>query len=132
VVFAASAVISDSAGRVVLIKRGTVPDRGLWSVPGGCVESGESFTDAAAREAHEETGLTGQIGRELWCVRVPISDGRVYEIHDFTATVIGGSLCAGDDADDVRWISVEELDSIPLTANLPGYRRNSGLTGPSS
>src|SRR5690625_6718705 len=81
VVVAASAVIIDSAGRVALIKRGTEPDRGLWSVPGGCVESGESFADAAAREAHEETGLHVHIGRELWHVRVPTDDGRVYEIR---------------------------------------------------
>ena len=132
VVFAASAVIIDSAGRVALIKRGTEPDRGLWSVPGGCVESGESFADAAAREAHEETGLHVHIGRELWHVRVPTDDGRVYEIHDFAATVISGSLCAGDYADDARWVSVDELDSLPLTENLADYLRNSGLLGSSA
>jgi 8-oxo-dGTP diphosphatase len=128
IVWAASAVIHDSAGRVLLVLRGRAPSRGLWSVPGGRVEPGESLAEAAAREVHEETGLIVQTGRELGRLRIPTGDGRDYEICNFAATVVGGSLCAGDDADDARWVSYEELDSLALTPNLSTYLR--GLTLP--
>lgn len=127
VVMASSAVICDGSGRVLLIKRGNEPDRGRWSVPGGCVDPGETLEDAAAREAREETGLEVSIGKELWCVRVPIGDGRVYEIHDFMATVIGGELQAGDDAEEVRWAHRTQLDDLDLTVGLADLLRNAGL-----
>lgn len=127
VALAASAVICDQAGRVVLIKRGTEPGKGLWSVPGGSVDPGESLAEAAAREAREETGLIVSIGRELWSVRVPSGDGRIYEIHDFAATVTGGALCAADDAEDARWVHHTELDDLPMTDNLAAYLRGAGL-----
>jgi len=80
VVLAASAVITDDAGRVLLVLRGTEPEKGRWSVPGGSVESGETLAEAAAREAFEETGLRVSVGRELWCVTIPAGDGRVFEV----------------------------------------------------
>ncbi len=127
IVLAASAVITDDAGRVLLVKRGTEPEKGRWSVPGGSVEVGETLADAARREAFEETGLRVSIGRELWCVTIPSGDGRTFEVHDFAATVTGGHLTAGDDADDVRWVTAAELDRLPLTANLADYLRGAGV-----
>lgn len=126
-VLAASAVITDSAGRVLLVQRGTDPERGRWSVPGGAVEPGENLTEAAAREAFEETGLHVEIGRELWSVDIPAGDGRTYEVHDFAATVTGGTLTPGDDADDARWVTPAELDRLPLTSNLTDYLRAAGI-----
>ncbi len=70
-VLAASAVITDSHGRVLLALRGTEPEKGRWSVPGGSVEPGGTLAEAAAREAFEETGLLVEIGRELWMVEIP-------------------------------------------------------------
>ena len=51
----ARAVVRDPAGRVLLIKR---TDNGEWALPAGALEIGESIAEAAAREVHEETGLT--------------------------------------------------------------------------
>ena len=127
-VLAASAVIVD-AGRVLLVRRGREPQRGHWSVPGGKCEPGETPQEAAAREAHEETGLRVQVGRELWRVQVPIGDGRAYDIRDFAATVIDGELSPGDDADDARWVTPDELDDLPLTTDLALYLRESGVLG---
>lgn len=56
-VLAASAVITDPAGRVLLVLRDTEPEKGCWSVPGGSAEPDESLPRTAAREAFEETGL---------------------------------------------------------------------------
>ncbi|RMB60181.1 NUDIX domain-containing protein [Tessaracoccus antarcticus] len=127
VVQAVGVVITDGAGRVVLVKRGKEPQRGRWSVPGGSVEPGESLQEAAAREAWEETGLRVLIGRELWNLRSPTADGRMFEIHDFAATVISGDLVAGDDADDARWVHSDDLETLPLTVDLVSYLRRPGV-----
>jgi 8-oxo-dGTP diphosphatase len=57
------AVIVDSLGRVLLIKRGKEPRKGCWSIPGGLVELGETLIEAAQREALEETGLIVAVER---------------------------------------------------------------------
>lgn len=127
-VLAASAVITDDRGRVLLVLRGEEPEKGRWSVPGGSAEPGETPAQTAAREAFEETGLRVSIGRELWTVEVPTAEGDgVFEIHDFAATVTEGTLAAGDDAADARWFTSEELDEVPLTVNLRDYLARAGI-----
>lgn len=96
-------------------------------MPGGKVEPGETPAVAAGREAYEETGLHVRIGAELWVAEVSTGDGRTYEIHDFAAEVLGGELRPGDDADDARWVSSAELDTLPLTTDLAGYLRRAGV-----
>lgn len=127
---AASVVIVDDRSRVLLVQRGRNPDKGRWSVPGGKCEPGESFAEAAAREAYEETGLRVEIGRELWSLTIPIGDGVEYDVHDFAATVIGGELSAGDDAAEARWFGEAELDALDLTHDLAGCLRRAEVFGP--
>lgn len=129
IVLAVGVVITDASGRVVLVKRGKEPQRGRWSVPGGSVEDGESLEQAAVREAWEETGLHVSVGPELWQLTAPTADGRLFQIHDFAATVTGGQLLAGDDADDAIWATVDELDTLPLTVDLASYLRRPGVLG---
>ena len=109
----AGAVVLDAAGRLLLVRRGQAPSAGLWSVPGGRVEPGESAAEAAVREVREETGLDVHVGALL--ASVEIGD---YLVHDFAAEVIGGELCAGDDAADVRWCTFDEAALLPLTPGL--------------
>ena len=109
----AGAVIRDRDGRLLLVRRGHAPSEGLWSVPGGRVEDGETPEQAAAREVLEETGLEVDVGKLLASVRV--GD---YLVHDFAAEVTGGALQTGDDASDVRWCSFEEAALRPLTPGL--------------
>ena len=130
VVLAASAVITDPDGRVLLVQRGRDPQRGRWSVPGGRVEPGESLEHAAAREALEETGLDVDPGRELWIARVPAGEALEYEVHGFAATVTGGVLGHGDDADDARWVAPDELHSLKLTIHLLDRLRDAGIVPP--
>jgi 8-oxo-dGTP diphosphatase len=112
------AIAVDEQGRLLLIKRGHEPGAGLWSLPGGRIEPGETDTEALARELREETGLIAEPGRLVGAVRRPGGDGRVLDIRDYAVTVTGGSLAAGDDAADARWVSVEELHHLPLTEGL--------------
>jgi len=107
------AVINDDRGRLLLIKRGHEPGLGLWSLPGGRVEPGESDAQALIRELREETGLAVAPGHLIGTVRLA-----AFGIWDYAATVTGGVLAAGDDAADVRWASAADMTRLPLTEGL--------------
>jgi 8-oxo-dGTP diphosphatase len=117
------AVIKDEAGRLLLIKRGHDPGRGLWSIPGGRVEAGESDAGALVREVREETGLEVAAGRLLGTVQRPGLAGAVVDIRDYAAVVTGGELTAGDDAADARWAGPAEVAEMDAAGEL-----TSGLT----
>ena len=63
------AIITDDAGRLLLIQRGHEPEEGRWSLPGGRVRPGESDPEAVAREVREETGLRVEPGRLVGATR---------------------------------------------------------------
>lgn len=123
------AVITDAAGRLLLIQRGHEPGKGLWSVPGGRVEPGESDEQAVIREVREETGLSVAPGRLVGTVRRPGPGGSVFDIRDYAATVTGGTLAAGDDAADARWAGPGELAALPLTDGLADALTEWGVLG---
>jgi ADP-ribose pyrophosphatase YjhB (NUDIX family) len=116
------AIVRDDRGRLLLVRRGTEPAKGRWSVPGGRVEPGESAGQAVVREVHEETGLrivpTGLAG----IVERPGPGGVVYVIEDFHAGLTLGSdpeqARAGDDAADVGWFTAAELAGLDLVPGL--------------
>ena len=112
------AVVKDEQGRLLLIKRGHEPGAGLWSLPGGRIEPGETDAEALVREMLEETGLKVAPGRLLGNVKRPGLDGDVIDIRDYAATVISGTLRAGDDAADAMWASVADLGSLAVTDGL--------------
>ncbi len=115
------AVIKDGGGRLLLIRRGHEPGAGLWSLPGGRIEPGETDEQAVVREVREETGLRVDCGRLLGRAELPGPDGAVIDVGDYLAVVTGGQLAAGDDADDARWVTAAEMDRLPLTKGLAGY-----------
>ncbi len=123
------AVVTDEQGRVLMIKRGHEPGAGLWSIPGGRIEPGETDAEALAREMLEETGLTVEVGRLVGTVQRPGPGGAVLDIRDYAATVIGGTLAAGDDAADARWIRAEDLNALPLTEGLADILTSWGVLG---
>jgi 8-oxo-dGTP diphosphatase len=114
----AGAVVHDAAGRLLLVRRGREPGRGLWSLPGGRCEPGETAAAAAVREVREETGLEVAAGAVVGRVERPGPAGAVYVIDDVACTVTGGELAPGDDADEVRWVAAAELAVLPLTDGL--------------
>jgi ADP-ribose pyrophosphatase YjhB (NUDIX family) len=106
---------------MVLIKRGNEPGAGLWSLPGGRIEAGETDEQALVREILEETGLSVTPGRLLGAVQRPVRDGAVADIRDYVAVVTGGSLRAGDDAADARWVTKDEMRRMQAAGRLtPG------------
>jgi ADP-ribose pyrophosphatase YjhB (NUDIX family) len=122
------AVIKDDSGRLLLIKRGHEPGQGLWSIPGGRIEAGETDAAALVREVREETGLLVTPGRLVGSVRRPAGgdSDRVFDIRDYAASVDGGTLVPGDDADEAVWAGPAELDALPLTAGLLDTLRSWG------
>jgi 8-oxo-dGTP diphosphatase len=122
------AIIKDSGGRLLLIKRGHAPQAGRWSLPGGRVEPGETDQQAVIREIREETGLDIRCDQLVGSVQRPSPDAML-EIRDYAATVTGGTLGAGDDAADVRWVSPAELGRLPLTTGLAETLAGWGVLG---
>lgn len=110
------AVIVDDRGRVLLIRRGTEPGKGEWSIPGGLIELGETLLEGVQREVTEETGLivTPQAVVEVVDRIYKASgtdDARVryhYVVVDYWCRVIGGDLRPSSDALEVAWVSRAE------------------------
>jgi 8-oxo-dGTP diphosphatase len=123
------AVVTDGQGRLLMIKRGHEPGAGLWSIPGGRIEPGETDAEALVREMLEETGLTVQVGRLIGGVQRPGLDGTVIDIRDYAATVIGGTLRPGDDAADARWVDLAEMGSLEITEGLIEALTSWGVLG---
>jgi 8-oxo-dGTP diphosphatase len=112
------AVIVDRE-RVLLVKRGSPPLLGEWSLPGGVVELGETLRAAAEREALEETGLIVKASEvfEVLDRIIPGKDAAPqyhYVLIDFLCVVKGGELRAGGDAADVAWATESELGKYKL------------------
>ena len=112
------AIITDRAGRLLLVRRGHEPEAGRWSLPGGRVEPGETDQQAVIREVREETGLSVACGELVGEVPRPAAGGRVLAIRDYRAPVTGGQLAAADDAADARWVDPAELAGLALTSGL--------------
>ena len=105
--------------RVLLIRRGTAPLLGEWSLPGGVLECGETLREAVVREAREETGLVVETDEMLGVYERVIrgDEGRVryhYVLIDFLCRPVAGDLKAGSDAADVRWFTRDELPALNL------------------
>ena len=108
----------DAHGRLLMIRRGRPPSAGRWSVPGGRCQPGEPAADACVREVAEETGLTVRVLRSAGVVERDGPAGQIYEIEDFACAVVGGTLRAGDDALEARWVSARELGELELVPGL--------------
>jgi ADP-ribose pyrophosphatase len=112
--------------KVLLVRRGQAPAKGLWAIPGGSVKLGETLKDAAEREIIEETGIQVKAGASVHSFELIERDdnGDVqfhYYIVDLEAEYISGEITPGDDAEDAAWMTVADLkvnDVNPSTIEL--------------
>jgi mutator protein MutT len=108
---------------MLLILRGHDPGKGLWSIPGGRIEPGETDEEAVVREIREETGLEVACGELLGSVERAVPPDTIIEIRDYTAVVISGELTADDDAADARWVTAAEVAALDANGQLtPGLQ----------
>jgi 8-oxo-dGTP diphosphatase len=112
------AIVTDEQGRLLMIQRGHDPGAGLWSIPGGRIEPGETDGQALVREMLEETNLQVKVDKLIGSVQREGLGGAVIDIRDYAATVTGGTLRAGDDAADARWVAAAELARMEVTEGL--------------
>jgi ADP-ribose pyrophosphatase YjhB (NUDIX family) len=118
-----AAIVRD--GRILVVRRARPPAHGLFSLPGGLVETGETLTEAVRREVAEETGLAIE-PIALAGFREAImrdSEERVerhFVILAFAARWQGGEPILNEEVNEARWVTREELADLPTTAGLAG------------
>ena len=113
-------------GKILLEKRKSEPGRGKWSVPGGLVELGESTEQAVIREVKEETGLDVENPELIDVVNNIILDanGKIeyhFVIVDYFVKLRGGELNAADDAEELKWVALDDVEKYNITSTLRAF-----------
>jgi ADP-ribose pyrophosphatase YjhB (NUDIX family) len=110
-------------GRALIARRARAPMRGVYSLPGGAVEIGETLRQAAARELQEETGLQAEPETFLDHVEPIVREGeRVrahYVINVFAARWRGGEPRPTEELDAFAWVDEAEIAAFATTPDLP-------------
>lgn len=123
-------IIIEIGEHIVLIERKNPPPG--WALPGGFVDYGESFEDAARREAKEETGLEVQLLRQLHTYSHPSRDARQHTASTVFIASASGQPLAADDAKDARLFSLRDLpalafDHARILADYAEYKKTGKL-----
>src|SRR5215210_7303392 len=121
--FLGASVACFREGRVLLAARGRPPLDGVYSLPGGLVEPGETLAEAALRELREEVGVEAEMIGFLDHAEVIERDEDARVRHHFVicthaARWLAGEPQVGDEALDVRWVTADELAALPTTPGL--------------
>lgn len=121
--FVGASIAVIRAGRVLLAARANEPLRGVWTLPGGLVEPGETLAAAAVRELREEVGVEAEVLASLTPTEIILhdDDGRLrhhYVVHPHAALWRGGEPARGPEALDVRWATIAEVAGLETTPGL--------------
>ena len=106
--------------QVLLIKRNQPPAQGLWSIPGGKLEAGETLVEACRREFYEETNLDVEVEHIVAVVERRL-EGFHYVIIDFCVQLVDEHQCfpiAQSDVAEAKWISLADLGQYDLVIGL--------------
>lgn len=105
----------DEQLKVLLVKRGSEPYKGMWGFPGGFLEDDEDFIDGMKRELEEETGLKIQHAKQLKAYGRPGRDPRGRTISVVFVALIeqkDSKVAAGDDAAEADWFNIHRLPEL--------------------
>jgi 8-oxo-dGTP diphosphatase len=110
-------------GRVLIVRRAQPPAAGLYTLPGGVVELGETLAEAAVREVREETGLEIEplalVGYRQIIARD--ASGRVerhFVILPFAARWLAGEITLNEELEEAHWLTPSELSALHTTEGL--------------
>ena len=113
-----SAAIVDK-GKVLLVRRGNQPLKGMWSFPGGLIKAGENLQSAARRELLEETGVTAGAMTQIDVIEIIDIDRDLVRYHYVLVVYSGvyesGVPMAGSDASELCWAGPEKAQNLELT-----------------
>ena len=112
---AGCAIVSD--GRALITKRGRDPEKGRYDVPGGFLRMGEDVLDGLRREIKEELGVEIDVSFDDFVHAIPHeygTEGDYVLAMGFLARVTAGEPEPADDVEELRWVSLEELEDIPF------------------
>jgi ADP-ribose pyrophosphatase YjhB (NUDIX family) len=117
-------------GKLLLEKRKNEPGRGKWSIPGGLVELGENVEQTVIREVKEETGLEVEKPEHIDVVDNVVRDenGGVkyhFVIIDYFVKLKGGTMKAASDAEELRWVTFDEVEKYELTMTFRAFFQRS-------
>lgn len=121
-------VVFDADGRVLLVRRLHPPQAGLWHIPGGRLEAGETLAECCRREVWEETGIRVRPG-PIVAVADRVIEGFHYIIIDFLAELLPDSPLKpspSSDAAAAAWVHPSMLDDYPLVEGLRTVIRAAG------
>lgn len=110
-------VARDKEGQILLVKRKLEPGKGKWALPSGFMEVEETPIQAALRELKEETSITGR------CKRLIGVYSNKSEVHGYLvniiyeAEIIGGNICAGDDAEEAEFFAVNQIPPLAFQSH---------------
>jgi mutator protein MutT len=113
-------ILFNHRNEVLLIKRDKPPAKGLWSIPGGKLEAGESMVEACKREIKEETGLDTEVKQIVAIVERRIENFH-YVIIDFLAQLQdqkSSEPVAQSDVSEAKWVDMEAIAGYPLVGGL--------------
>jgi 8-oxo-dGTP diphosphatase len=113
-------VIFNNQKQVLLIQRNQAPAMGLWSIPGGKLEAGESMREACRREIKEETGLDTEIKSIVAVVERRV-EAFHYVIVDYLALLVDQepiNPVAQSDVSEAAWICLDKLADYDLVPGL--------------
>lgn len=107
-------------GRLLLVQRAKEPDKGLWGLPGGMIEAGETPEIAAVRELAEETGVDAAALGVIDRFDIGAAGAR----YHFTLSVVhlrwlAGEGAAASDAMAVGWFTLDDIAGLPCSRTLP-------------
>jgi len=102
--------------RVLIVQRANPPFAGMWSLPGGRMEAGETLLQTANRELLEETGIKADLNQLSGVYNLNLEDGS-YMIACYTGRWKSGNAVASDDVLTLRWALTEDLEGLDVTPN---------------
>lgn len=113
----AVAIVAEKDGKVIFIKRNVEPAKGMWALPGGFIEQGESVEKAALRELREETGLKAKKAEIIKVVTAQTLYFKTLILIGVRVSGLNGKIKAGDDACAVKWCGINKIPGITFPAH---------------